>query len=60
MGHAAGARKDAGLAKSAFATVTFLLFEIDVFHTSRGSKFDNVMFEDFFEVFSITKSLSKR
>ena len=60
VGHAAGARKDANLVKSAFATVTFPLFDIDVFHSDRGSEFDNAALDELFEVFGITRSLSKK
>lgn len=59
-GHAAGARKDAELARSAFATVAFPLFDVDVFHSGRGSEFDDVALDEMFEVFGITRSLSKR
>lgn len=41
VGHAAGARKDARLVKSAFATLDFPLGDIEVFHTDRGSEFAN-------------------
>ena len=60
VGHAAGARKDANLVKAAFATVTFPLFDIDVFHSDRGSEFDNAALDELFEVFGITRSLSKK
>lgn len=38
VGHAAGARKDAKLARSAFATVAFPLFDIDVFHSDYAAE----------------------
>ena len=60
VGHAAGARKDANLVKAAFATVSFPLFDIDVFHSDRGSEFDNAALDELFEVFGITRSLSKK
>lgn len=60
VGHAAGAHKDARLVKSAFATVAFPLFDIDVFHSDRGSEFDNMALDEMFEVFGITRSLSKK
>ena len=60
VGHAAGARKDANLVKAAFATVAFPLFDIDVFHSDRGSEFDNAALDELFEVFGITRSLSKK
>ena len=45
VGHAAGACKDSNLVKAAFATVAFPLFDIDVFHSGRGSEFDNAVDE---------------
>lgn len=60
VGHAAGARKDANLVKAAFATVAFPLFDIDVFHSDRGSEFDNAALDELFEVFGITRSLSRK
>ena len=59
-GHAAGARKDADLVKAAFAAVTFPLFDTDVFHSDRGPEFDNAALDEPFEVFGITRSLSKK
>lgn len=41
VGHSAGPRKDARLVKSAFATLSFPISDIEVFHTDRGSEFDN-------------------
>ena len=46
--------------KAAFATVAFPLFDIDVFHSDRGSEFDNAALDEMFEVFGITRSLSKK
>lgn len=60
VGHAAGARKDADLVKSAFATVALPLFDIDVFHSDRGSEFDNGALDELFEVFGTTRSLPKK
>ena len=60
VGHAAGARKDAGLVMAAFATVAFPLFDIKVFHTDRGSEFDNRRIDEMLEVFGIARSLSKK
>lgn len=56
----ATARKDASLAKAAFATVAFPPFDIDVSHGDRGSEFDNAALDELFEVFGITRSLSKK
>lgn len=60
VGHAAGARKDANLVKAAFATAAFPLFDIDVFHSDRGSEFDNAALDELFEVFGITRSPSRK
>ena len=60
VGHAAGAKRDANLVKAAFATLAFPLFDIDVFHSDRGSEFDNMALDEMFEVFGITRSLSKK
>ena len=60
VGHAAADRKDARLVKSAFATLGFPISDIDVFHTDRGSEFDNAQIDEMLEVFSIRRSLSKK
>ena len=52
--------KDARLVESAFATLDFPLGDIEAFHTDRGSEFDNAALDEFFEVFGITRSLSKK
>lgn len=48
------------MVKAAFATVAFPLFDIEVFHSDRGSEFDNAALDELFEVFGITRSLSKK
>lgn len=60
VGHSAGERKDARLVKSAFATLDFPLDDIEVFHTDRGSEFDNAAIDDLLETFGIERSLSKK
>lgn len=60
VGHAAGERKDARLVKSAFATLDFPISDIEVFHTDRGSEFDNGQIDEMLEVFGIKRSLSKK
>lgn len=60
VGHAAGEHKDAKLVKSAFATVSFPLTDVDVFHTDRGGEFDNIAIDDMLEAFGIRRSLSKK
>ena len=60
VGHAASDRKDARLVKSAFATLGFPLSDIEVFHTDRGSEFDNARIDEMLEVFGIRRSLSRK
>lgn len=60
VGHSAGARKDAGLVKAAFATLDFPISDIEVFHTDRGSEFDNAQVDELLEVFGIERSLSRK
>lgn len=40
-GHSAGRTRDAGLVLAAFATLDFPLTDVQMFHTDRGSEFDN-------------------
>lgn len=60
VGHGASERKDARLVKSAFATLDFPISDIEVFHTDRGSEFDNAQIDEMLEVFGINRSLSKK
>ena len=60
VGHSAGPRKDARLVKSAFATLSFPISDIEVFHTDRGSEFDNAEIDLMLEAFGIERSLSAR
>lgn len=60
VGHAVAEHKDAKLVKAAFATLKFSLFDIEVFHTDRGSEFDNLAIDEMLEVFNIKRSLSKK
>lgn len=60
VGHAASRRKDADLVKAAFAALPFSLFEIEVFHTDRGSEFANERIDETLEVFEIKRSLSRK
>ncbi len=60
VGHSAGPRKDARLVKSAFATLSFPISDIEVFHTDRGSKFDNAEIDLMLEAFGIERSLSAK
>lgn len=60
VGHGASERKDARLVKSAFATLDFPISDIEVFHTDRGSEFDNAQIDEMLEAFDIKRSLSKK
>ena len=59
-GHSAGPGKDARLVKPAFATPSFPISDIEVFHTDRGSEFDNAEIDLMLEAFGIERSLSAR
>ena len=60
VGHSAGPRKDARLVKSAFATPSFPISDIEVFHTDRGSEFDNAKIDRLLDAFGVRRSLSKK
>lgn len=60
VGHAAGERKDAGLVKSAFATLGFPLDGIEVFHTDRGLELNNATIDELPGVFGIKRSPSAK
>ena len=46
VGHSAGRTRDASLVLGAFATLDFPLTEVEVFHTDRGSEFDNCLWSN--------------
>jgi len=54
----AGAKKDAQLVRDAFATVDTNLNEIKMFHTDRGSEFNNQLIDEMLDTFQIKRSLS--
>ena len=60
VGHSAGPRKDAALVRAAFATLEFPISDIEVFHTDRGSEFDNAKIDELLDVFDIRRSLSRK
>ena len=59
-GHSAGRTRDAGLVPAAFATLDFPLTDVQVFHTDRGSEFDNTRIDELLDVFDIKRSLSRK
>lgn len=60
VGHSAGPKKDADLVRSAFATLDFPISDIEVFHTDRGSEFDNAKIDCLLDAFDVRRSLSKK
>ena len=60
IGHSAGAYKNADLVHKAFSTVKGSLFGIQMFHTDRGSEFDNALIDDLLESSQINRSLSMK
>jgi transposase InsO family protein len=60
VGHSCGPRKDAKLVMGAFSTVAFPLTDIEVFHTHRGSEFDNMSIDAMLAAFGIERSPSRR
>lgn len=60
IGHSAGPRKDAELVRQAFASVKYNLNRLQLFHTDRGSEFNNQLIDQALEVFDIERSLSDK
>lgn len=57
-GHGADTGRAADLVMAAFATLDFPLTEVEVFHTDRGSEFDNAKIDELLDVFDIRRSPS--
>ena len=60
VGHAASWNRDSRLAKSTFASMDCNLFDVDIFHTDRGSEYDNMAIDELLEFFGIRRSLSSK
>jgi transposase InsO family protein len=60
VGHGALWHKDAALVKSTFASMDANLYDVDIFHTDRGSEFDNMTIDDLLDFFGIRRSLSRK
>ena len=58
IGYSSGTHKDAQLVHSAFAKVKVNLAQIQMFHTDRGSEFDNSLIDELLDTFNINRSLS--
>ena len=59
-GHSADTSRTADLVMAAFATLDFPLTEVEVFHTDRGSEFDNMLIDELLNSFQINRSLSMK
>jgi len=60
IGYSSGTQKDACLVQAAFAKVSVSLSQIQMFHTDRGSEFDNELIDTLLDTFGISRSLSMR
>jgi transposase InsO family protein len=58
IGYSSGTQKDALLVQAAFAKVKVNLAQIQMFHTDRGSEYDNELIDGLLDVFGINRSLS--
>lgn len=59
-GHSVGRPRDAGLVLGAFATLDFPPADVQVFHTDRGSEFDDTRIDGLLDVFGIKRSLPRK
>jgi len=60
IGHSCGARKTAQLVYEAIASISVRLDRIQMFHTDRGSEFDNKLISEALDTFEIQRSLSNK
>ena len=58
IGYSAGVYKNVKLIHRAFSMVKGNFFDIQMFHTDRGSEFDNALIDELLESFQINHSLS--
>jgi len=58
IGYSSGVNRDAALVLKAFATVKINLKKVQMFHTDRGSEFDNTLIDELLDTFEINRSLS--
>jgi transposase InsO family protein len=57
IGYRAGTRKNANLVFNAFVTVEVALDQIQMFHTDRGSEFNNYLIDNVLDTFKIKRLL---
>jgi len=60
IGYSCGRAKDADLVYRVFAEVKSNLYNIQLFHTDRGSEFKNQLIDDVIKTFGIQRSLSMK
>lgn len=60
IGYSCGARKTADLVYKAVASLSVRLDRIQMFHTDRGSEFDNRLISETLETFGVKRSLSMK
>lgn len=60
IGYSAGKNKDANLIEKAFYSMKAKLSNIQIFHTDRGSEFNNQSIDRIIKTFGITRSLSRK
>lgn len=60
VGYSAGPNKTAELVRKAFSKIKGDLRKISIFHTDRGSEFDNYLIDEILQAFGIKRSLSRK
>ena len=59
IGYAAGAHRNAKLVYQAISKIKGSLTQVQIFHTDRGSEFNNYLLDEMLETFQIQRSLSR-
>lgn len=60
IGSSAGAHKDAQLVYQALCSIEGSFNDIELFHSDRGSEFNNYLLDELFHTFNIQRSLSRK
>ena len=60
VGHSCRKHKDSTIVKQAFSRISFPLYDIEIFHTDRGSEFKNAAIDETLRTFQIQHSLSRK
>jgi transposase InsO family protein len=60
VGHSCRKYKDSTIVKEAFSSISFPLYDIEIFHTDRGSEFKNAAIDETLRTFQIQHSLSRK